>query len=92
MRLTREPRKWAYAPAYAGHIAQGLLCGIAVPFIWLPFAFIAYQVTEFCAYWLRNSAGDYKAHDMVSRDIADFMCGGYVGSIIGIAAWLWILL
>ena len=92
-RLTREPRDWKRLwSAYVGHFVQGLVSGAVLPFIWQPYLFTNYQRSEFEAYWKRNEVGDYKAHDMVSRDIADYTAGNLLGSIAAAVFWLVILL
>ena len=86
-RLDREPRNWRQLwAAYLGHFAQGVIAGLALPLVWSPFIFTNYQRAEFDAYWRRNEAGEYKAHDFVSRDLADYLFGYYVGSGVSIAA------
>ena len=81
-RLTRQPRK--YWLAYAGHALQGFLVGLFCPMFWGAFLYTHYQRSEFEAYWKRNEAGEYLAGDMVSRDIADYLAGYYVGSSVTI--------
>ena len=91
-RLTREPRSWkANGWAYIGHAAQGFVAGLVLPFIWQPYLFAQYQRCEFEAYWRRNEAGEYMAHDYPSRDIADYTIGYTTGSGITLAAVIGIL-
>ena len=91
-RLKRQPRNPAYFWSYAGHIAQGFICGLAMPLVWLPLAYIAYQCIEWICFWKRNEAGKFLADDHPSRDIADFMAGGWIGSAFGIPLWWFIVL
>ena len=86
-RLKREPRDWrANGLAYAGHFAQGMLAGLALPVIWTPYLFTNYQRAEYQAYHNRNLEHAFTAGDMPSRDIADFLAGYWCGSLVTAAA------
>ena len=81
--LKRKPRNWkANGFAYVGHAAQGLVCGLFMPFFWAPYLYAQYQRAEYESYYNRNKDGDFLADDFVSRDLADWLLGNYIGSII----------
>lgn len=91
----REPRDPAYRWAYWGHRAQGLAVvstlAVANPALGaaaLGLAFGVYQVVEWLAYRSHRDAwydGKGYTPDSPSRDIADWMAGGWAGFAKGIA-------
>ena len=94
----REPRDPAYRWAYWGHRAQGFAALLALT-AWSPpaggaalgLAFLAYQVMEWVAYRSHRDAwyrGEAPTPDSPSRDIADWMAGGWAGFAKGAALHL----
>lgn len=94
----REPRDPAYRWAYWGHRAQGYAALLVIA-AWSPpaaaaglsLAFVLYQLTEWMAYHSHRDAwyaGKAYTPDSPSRDIADWMAGGWVGFAKGAALHL----
>ena len=89
----REPRSSAYRLAYWAHRGQGWAALLALSW-WSPAGaaaalialFVAYQTLEWLAYRAHRDAwyeGREYTPDSPSRDIADFMMGGWAGFIKG---------
>ena len=90
----RSPRKWQYLWAYIGHAAQGLAVGILVPppfmAVLLAMFYLRYQQVEYNRFdkaATRERMGIPPVDDWPSRDIADWMVGGWLGLAIGIVGW-----
>ena len=90
----RNPRKRAYTLSYAAHVAQGMIVAILLPppvmALVLALYYLRYQEVEsvrFQQVQSRRDANLSVVDDWPSRDIADWMIGGWVGLPISTVAW-----
>lgn len=100
-RFRRDPRDWGrFWVGYTAHFAQGLLVCAGLGFAALPILawyYLSYQTTEYQRFsdvrdmYLRlrgeenEAAKSWIVGDWISRDIGDWLIGGHVGALIGIA-------
>ena len=92
----RSPRVWKYAPSYLGHFLQGLLVALIVPFpvmgIVLAWYYMRYQENEHRrAKDLQNSimADLPVLGEWISRDIMDWMAGGWTGTLVQVGVFVY---
>ena len=87
----RAPRKAKYLWSYAGHVLQGVVLGVVLGFLMavaLVVLYLAYQRIEYSRFKDRvatETAGRRLLDDWPSRDIADFMLGGWIGMWLGLS-------
>ena len=95
----RSPREWKYAPSYLGHYLQGLIVALMVPFpvmgIILAWYYMRYQENEHRrAKEVQTSvmAGLPVLGEWISRDIMDWMSGGWTGTLIQMGVIVYLVL
>ena len=94
----RAPRQRKWLWSYVGHGVQGLLCGLVSPLpllgIILAWYYLQYQVNEYRRakdYQIAIRANQQPLQEWLSRDIADWMVGGWIAFGVQVLIVLWLV-